>query len=165
MSENKKEEKEIEPWSPFDVAGTFEDIWRDFYRGFRPWGLAPWHMPRRLLRPEKEWEYTPLVDLVDDGDKFLVKADVPGFNKENINIEITDDSIELSGMVEKEEKIEKEKYRQYERSYSSFKRMLQFPEKVKPKMASASLKNGVLEVNVPKEEPTVKDEKHKVMIE
>ena len=166
MSEKeKKKEKEIEPWSPFDITSSFEDIWRDFYRGFRPWGITPWHMPRRLLRPEKEWEYTPLADLVDEGDKFIVRADIPGFSKENVNIEITDDSIELSGEVEKEEKTEKEKYRHYERSYSSFRRTLRFPTKVKPQEASASLKNGVLEIDVPKEKPTLKESKHKVKIE
>ena len=163
MSEKKKD-TEIEPWSPSDLASSFEDLWRDFYRGFGPWSLAPWHT-RSLLRPGKEWEYTPLVDLLDEGDKFIIRADMPGFSKDNVNIEVTEDSIELSGEVEKEEKSEKEKYRRYERSYSSFSRSIRFPEKVKPKMASASLKNGVLEVSVPKLEPVERGEKHKVEIQ
>ena len=163
MSEEKK--REIEPWSPSEVARTFEDLWRDIYKEFRPWSLTPWHIPRRLLRPEEDWKYTPLVDLVDEGDVFKVRADIPGFDKEDVNIEVTDDSIELSGEVKKEEKEEEENYKRYERSYSSFKRTLGFPEKVKPDKASASLKNGVLEVKVPKVEPTKPEKKHKVKIQ
>jgi HSP20 family protein len=102
---------------------------------------------------------------VDEGDKFIVRTDLPGFSKDNINIEITDDSIELSGDVEKEKKKEKENYRHYERSYSSFRRSLIFPEKVKPKKATAAPTNGVLEVKVPKEEPTEPEGKHKVQIQ
>lgn len=164
MSDEGKK-RDIETWSPLDVARSFEDVWRDIYREFRPLGLSPWSMPGRLLRPEEGWQYAPLVDIVDEGDEFKVRADIPGFSKEDINIEVTDESIELSGEVKKEEKEEKEKYRRYERSYSSFKRVLGFPEKVKPGKASASLKNGVLEVNVPKKEPTKPEKKHKVKVQ
>jgi HSP20 family protein len=160
----KERKREIETGSPIDIANTFQELL--FLRGLMPWRTTPLHLPSPppLFGPEREWEYTPLVDLVDEGDNFLVRADIPGFNKENINIEVTDGSIELSGEVKRERKKEKENYKQYERSYSSFKRDLRFPEKVKPEKASASLKNGVLEVTVPKVEPARPKKKHRIKI-
>ena len=164
MSEEEKK-KEIESWSPSELARSFEELWRDFYREFRPWGLTPRQIPKRLLKPEEGWDFTPLVDVVDEGDKFMVRADIPGFDKENVDIQVTEDFIELSGKVSTEKKEEKEKYKRYERSYSSFSRTIQLPEDIKPDQASASLKNGVLEVKLPKVEPTEPEKKHKVNVE
>lgn len=163
--EGDEPEREIEPWYPSDIFRAFDEMWRDFRRSFwRPWEQ------RRSIEPVWErargWTRAPLVDMVDEGDHYFINAEVPGVSKEDIDIEVTGDTIEISGKTERERKKEEEKYKMYERSYSSIHRRLAFPEEVKPDEAEASLKNGVLEVKVPKKKPTPtpEEEKHKIEI-
>jgi len=165
MSEEKRkdEEKEIVPWYPSDMFRAFDEMWRDFRRDY--WGPKG----RRLFGPRwgispREDVRVPLVDLADEGDHYVINAEVPGLSKEDIKIEITDNAIEISGRAEKEHREERDKYKVYERSYSSIHRRLEFPDEVKPEETSASLSNGVLTIKVPKEKLEQKERKHTVNI-
>jgi HSP20 family protein len=164
--EDEKREREIEPWYPSDVFRAFDEMWRDFRRSFwKPWERRL-QEPRRELAP-REWTRAPLVDMVDEGDLYVLNAELPGLSKEDIDIEVTSDTIEITGKTERERKEEEEKYRLYEISYSKIHRRLAFPEEVKPGEAEAYLRNGVLEIRIPKKEPTPppEEEKHKIEIE
>jgi HSP20 family protein len=121
-------------------------------------------IPRRMFTPE-QWTKTPLVDLIDSGEAFIVRAETPGLSKEDLRIEITSDSIEISGESKQEKQKEEDRYKVYERSYTSIHRKLAFPEKVKAKEAKASLKNGVLEIEIPKVYPSKKEDKYQVTIQ
>jgi HSP20 family protein len=144
----------------------FEDLWEGFQRSmFEPWFKRSWLFPRRMFLPSERWTRTPLVDMIDNGKEYVVRAEVPGFTKDDIEIDVTKDSVEITGKAEAEKKKEKENYQMYERSYESINRRLMFQEKVKPEDASATLKNGILEIKVPKVEPTPVEEKHKVKID
>ena len=165
--EEKKELAKVEPTkavSPFhDMEKRFEGMERrfeDFLR--RPFSLLPSWMPRMKM-PEIE-EVSPSVDILTEGDNVVVKAELPGMKKEDIDVSLTKDTISISGEKKKEEKIEKKDYYSLERSYGSFKRSFSLPSEVQTEKASAKFKDGVLEIRIPKTEEAKKKEK-KVIIE
>ncbi len=98
----------------------------------------------------------PLVDLADNGREYTVKAEVPGVNKEDLNIEVSEDTIEISAESKEERKEEKSGYIRRERRYASFYRSIPLPEDVLPDKVSADLKEGVLTVTLPKAAPADK---------
>lgn len=166
----KKEKKELakvestKALSPFkQIEKRFEEMERrfeDFFR--RPFSLLPSWMPRMKM-PEIE-EVSPSMDIFTEGDDVVVKGELPGMKKEDINVSLTKDTISISGEKKKEEKIEKKDYYSLERSYGSFKRSFSLPAEVQTEKASAKFKDGVLEIRIPKTEEAKKKEK-KVMIE
>jgi HSP20 family protein len=166
----KKEKKElakVEPakaLTPFhEMEKRFQEIekrFEDFFR--RPFSLMPSWWPRLRL-PEME-EISPSIDIITEGDDVVVKAELPGMKKEDIDISLTEDTITISGEKKKEEKVEKKDYYSLERSYGSFRRSFSLPAEVQTEKASAKFKDGVLEIRMPKTEEAKKKEK-KVMIE
>jgi HSP20 family protein len=166
----KKEKKELakvestKALSPFqEMERRFQEMERRFEDLFRkPFSLLPSWMPR--LRMHEIEEVSPSMDIFTEGDDVVVKAELPGMKKEDINVSLTKDTITISGEKKKEEKIEKKDYYSFERSYGSFKRSFSLPSEVQTEKASAKFKNGVLEIRIPKTEEAKKKEK-KVMIE
>ncbi len=160
----KKESKELSKVEPSRVPAPFEEMERlveDVFR--RPFSLlSPSWFPR-LKMPAME-EVSPSVDIYEDGDDVVVKSELPGFEKDNIDISLTDDSMTISGEKKKEDKVEKKNYYRLERSYGSFSRSFRLPAEVQSDKAKAKFKNGVLEVRVPKTEEAKKREK-KVKVE
>jgi len=166
----KKEKKElvkVEPTkalSPFqEMEKRFEEMekrFEDFSR--RPFSLLPSWWPRLRL-PEIE-EVPPSMDIFTEGDDVVVKAELPGMKKEDIDVSLTKDTITISGEKRKEERVEKKDYYSLERSYGSFKRSFSLPAEVQTEKASAKFKDGVLEIKIPKTEEAKKKEK-KVLIE
>ena len=92
----------------------------------------------------------PLVDLADTGSEYVVKAELPGVTKDDLNIEVSDNSIEISAESKEEKKVEKKGYIRRERRYASFYRSIPLPEAILPDKANADLKEGVLTVTLPK---------------
>ena len=137
-----------------------EKRFEDFIR--RPFALLPSWMPR-LRMPEME-EVSPSMDIFTEGDNVVVKTELPGMKKEDIDVILTEDTITISGEKEKEEKVEKKDYHRFERSYGSFRRSFSLPVEVDPEKASAKFKGGVLEIRIPKTEEAKQIEK-KLMIE
>lgn len=160
----KKTSKEIVKVEPAKALSPFEEIERrieDFFR--RPFSLfGPTWWPR-LRFPEIE-EISPSVDIFEEGDDVVVKAELPGMKKEDIEVKLTDNTITISGEKKKEEKIEKKDYYRLERSYGSFCRAFSLPAEVQTDKAKAQFKEGILEVRIPKSEEAKKKEK-KLMIE
>lgn len=92
------------------------------------------------------------VDMLEnkDEDELIVKADLPGFNKEDVAIKVTENTVEIAAQ-HKEKRIEKtEKMFRAERSFGGVKRYLTLPEEVKPETAKAEMNNGVLEIRMEK---------------
>jgi len=77
---------------------------------------------------------------------------MPGAKKDNIKISVEEDSIHISGKVEREEEEKKEDYYYSERAYSAWERTIPLPVKIKPDDVKATYKNGVLQVTLPKSE-------------
>jgi len=105
----------------------------------------------------------PVSDVRETDDEVIVRFEIPGVNKEDINLEITEDTIKLRAQRKAESRLEKEGYFRAESSYKGFYQMLTLPCKVIPERARAEYKNGVLEVRVPKAEK--KKEKKAVGVE
>lgn len=160
----KKETKEVAKTEPARAISPFEEMERRFEDFFRkPFSLiGPTWWPR-LGIPELE-EITPTVDIYEEAGDVVIKADLPGMKKENIDVNISGDTVTISGEKKKEEKVEKKNYYSIERSYGSFKRTFRMPAEVQADKAKANFKDGVLELRVPKTEEAKKKEK-KVAIE
>ena len=93
--------------------------------------------------------WTPQIETFRRGDKIVVRADLPGLDKENVNVEIDEDALTISGERQNEFKEEGDDYYRSERSYGRFYRAIPLPEGVDEKQIDARFKDGVLEVTLP----------------
>lgn len=90
------------------------------------------------------------TDVIDNGDAYLLQADLPGFKKEDININIDKDTLTISANHNEEINENKGNYIRQERRYNSYCRSFHIPG-IKKDGITASYNNGVLEINLPKE--------------
>ena len=94
-------------------------------------------------------DWAPSVDIKDDGKNFSLKADIPGMDEKDINVEVRDNILTISGKREnKEEHKEGESYR-IERSFGSFTRTIPLPDGCDIDKVNAEYKKGVLELTIP----------------
>ena len=96
--------------------------------------------------------WIPAMDLVETEDAFVLRADLPGLSEQDVNIELEDNVLTVSGERKAEHEERKEGYYRVERASGSFSRSLTLPEGVDPEAVSANFERGVLEVRVPKPE-------------
>ena len=159
---NETESKAVARRRPFtdlshwerDMERMFEDFWG---RRMRPWWPERWSMPAVLeISP-------PVVDFLEEKDEIVVKAELPGMDKDNIEVNLTDHTLTIKGEKKKEEEVKEENYYKSERFYGSFMRTLELPTDVHSDKVKASFKNGVLEVRLPKtEQAKAKETKVKI---
>jgi HSP20 family protein len=102
---------------------------------------------------------SPSVDIYDEGDELVFKADMPGVNKEDLKVDVAGDYLTISGEKKKEEKIERNNYYRFERSHGSFSRRFELPAGVDTDKIKAHFEGGVLEVRIPKTEEAAKKSK------
>ena len=94
--------------------------------------------------------FRPAVDVAEEKDAFVVRAELAGVAKENINVEVKDNHLVLSGKKESVEYGEEGKYRHVESRYGSFSRTFELPRNVKADAIEASFKDGALTLRIPK---------------
>jgi len=119
-----------------------------------------WRRPfPSLLRPERLWPSDmdmmarmPAVDVYEDKDTVVIKAETPGLAKEDITVQVTDSTLTIKGEKKRDEEIKEDDYSCCERSFGAFTRAVTLPCEVKADQVKASFKNGVLEVRLPKTE-------------
>jgi HSP20 family protein len=105
----------------------------------------------------------PKVDVEETDNEIKVTANIPGVDPKDINVEVGDDYLSLSGKIEKESKDEKNgKIYRYEREYGEFRREFSLPARVNKDSITAKSKNGVLTITLPKSED---ERKTKVRVE
>ena len=139
-----------------EMDNWFDQIRNDFEQLF-------WN-PRGHLTDLAEWSRTPAVDVADHGDKYEMNVELPGIDKEDINLEVTPHGIELSA-EHKETTDEKGKnWLRKERTSSSFYRSFEMPDEVNTDDVVAEMNDGVLTVSLPKKKPTPKQKSKKVNI-
>jgi len=97
-------------------------------------------------------EWSPLVDVKEEENAFKVSIDLPGMNKDDINIEVDSNRLAISGERKFEQEEKKEDYHFVERSYGKFYRSFTLPSTVKADEIDAAYKDGVLEITLPKKE-------------
>jgi HSP20 family protein len=134
----KKEETLFARWSPIrmfdELREEMEGLWR-------------WPFARPLPRAAGAW--LPSTDVFRDDGHLVVKADLPGMKKADIDIAIEDGDLVLKGERKEETQVEKEDFYRAERAYGSFYRRMALPENVHAENIKAAFDNGVLTVTVP----------------
>jgi HSP20 family protein len=108
-------------------------------------GNGPFHL-------ERERTFSPNIEVCDTPEAVVVKAQVPGVSQDNLQVSVTDDTLTLKGMLKEEEEKEEKNYHRREFRYGSFARTIPLPMAVQSDKAEAKLKDGVLEVSIPKSE-------------
>ena len=155
----KKEKKPVlavrEPqpsWIPvfnrlLDEFGGY--LW-DPFRGFE-WPIE-YELPMRI----------PYVDVIDSGNEYVVKAELPGLKKENVQIEVGTNEVSLTARSEVETEEKGKTYLHRERAFSTFRRRIGFGESIDTEKVSASMAEGILEIKLPKLEPKPKKKSKKI---
>jgi len=119
-----------------------------------PRGWAqPWHWDRSLFGDLARMNLqAPKVDIVDRDSEVLVKAEVPGVAKEDLQVSVSDNTVTIKGETEHEEKEENGDYYRREMRRGSFSRTVALPCTVDGTKAKAQFKDGILELTLPKVE-------------
>jgi HSP20 family protein len=141
--------REAQPSSMQDLLDT---IW-DPFRGFE-WPVE-YELPTRI----------PLVDLIDSGNEYVVKAELAGLKKENVEIEVGTNELSLTARSDVD-KLEKGKtYLHRERAFSAFRRYIGFAESIDTEKVSATMNEGILEIKLPKLELKPEKKRTKIRIQ
>ena len=135
--------------------------------------LARWNPGRDLMRMREEMErmfreffrpgdgeeatwmrgnWAPPVDIYETDEAFVLKAELPGFSKEDVQIELHGNRLTLRGERKHDTEAKEEQYHRLERAYGRFERVFWLPATVDAEKIKASFTNGVLELRLPKSE-------------
>jgi HSP20 family protein len=131
-------------WRPFRDMMNIQDEVNRLFDDF---------LGRPLLRTEwSEEVWSPSVDISETEDNVIIKAEMPGLNKDDVKISLQDNTLTLMG-EKKQEKVEKDaNYHRVERSYGVFNRSFTLPTSVKSDKIKATYKDGILSITLPKTE-------------
>jgi len=152
----KKESKEIartEQPRSLQTLWDFDTLFDDYLR--KP--VSVFGLPR-LRFPEME-SVTPSVDIYEEKGDVVVKAELPGIDKEDIDITATEDTITIAGEKKKEEETKKSDYYRWECSHGSFNRTFSLPAEIQTDRVKTKFKDGILEIRLPKTEESKKKER------
>jgi HSP20 family protein len=134
-------------WEPVRELGTIQNEMNRLFNTFFDTPTAANGSNGSALR-----RWTPAMDLVETEHDFVLRADLPGLTQADVNIELDDSVLTISGDRKSEHEDRKAGYYRVERSFGAFRRSLGLPEGVDPESVKATFENGVLEVTVPKPE-------------
>lgn len=135
----KRTDRDMYSWDPFDEVRRMQNYMENMFRAF----------PALESRFGTE-TFSPLTDVAEEEDKVTVTTDLPGVDKENIELNLKDTVLVISAGKGEEEETEKEGYLRKERSFMRYYREIHLPDGVTEEGANAQLKNGVLTVTLPK---------------
>ena len=154
VEETKKEAtpREIQKATPSRALSPFEEMDR-FFEGFFPRGwMRPlrWEWPSWGELPMPFEGKMPRVDVIDRDTEIVVRAELPGVEKQDVEVSTTENTVTIKGSTRREEKEEKGNYYRCEISRGSFSRTVALPGDVDSNKAKATFKDGVLELTLPK---------------
>jgi len=146
--------KEIQKAMPVRALTPFDEMDRMFDRFMSGNWMRPfaWDRPlwKGMMEP-LEWNL-PRMDVIDRDEDILVRAEVPGVDKKDLEVSLADNMLTVKGSVKREEKEEKGDFYRCETSQGAFLRTVAIPGKIDASKVAASLKDGVLEITLPKVE-------------
>jgi len=145
--------------TPFEEAEhMFDSLFKE--RWIRPFNIAHpfWHeMPTPFLS-----RLSPRVDIINRDDKVILRAQIPGVAKQDIDLSMSDNTVTITGHTSHEHKEERDDYYRRECSSGSFSRTISLPDNIDGSKAKATFNNGMLELTIPKNETS---KRHSVPIE
>ncbi|MEE9402779.1 MAG: Hsp20/alpha crystallin family protein, partial [Desulfobacteria bacterium] len=118
---------------------------RDFFDRF----FADFALPSIAF---EDTEWMPAFDMSETDKELIVKGEVPGMDKKDINITVSDGMLTIRGEKKHEKKEENEQYHHVERRYGAFSRTMRLPHEVEADKVDATYKEGVLRIRLPKSE-------------
>ena len=151
---------ELAPQRPYDLWTDMDQLFDQFRTNFND---LFWRPNTSLFNTFDDLR-TPMMDVADLGNKYDMRIEIPGVQKEDINIDVSPTGIEISARHETEEDEKNKNWLRRERSSTSFYRSVEFPDKVKPDTVDAEFKNGVLNISIPKAEPKPEVKSTKVKV-
>jgi HSP20 family protein len=126
------------PWQPFRTLGRRDDVFDELFR----------ELSRRPMLEDDLLE--PSVDVAESDGDVVVRMEVPGVEKDQLHVTVADDHLTVRGENRKEKEEKRKNYYRQEIRYGAFQRSVPLPVEVDAAKAHAKLKNGMLEIAVPK---------------
>ena len=132
-------------WTPMRNLASFQDemnrMFDQFFRGGNGeeagWGVRPW---------------APPVDIYETDDALILKAELPGMSKDDVSVEVHQNTLRLRGERKHEAEVKEDRYHRVERAYGTFQRSFVLPTVVDQEHVQATYKDGILELRLPKSE-------------
>lgn len=149
----KRTEPMVTRWNPFERLAQMQAEFDRFFNDAR----------NPLAMGTRGADWVPRTDVFEQNGNLVVKAELPGMKKEDIDIAFEAGDLIIQGKREEEQKVDEKYYHRMERTFGSFYRRLPMPEGVMPDEVKATYGDGILEVKVPKPTP-VKPEPAKIPI-
>ncbi len=127
-------------WSRPLLQTPFEDEFTSMFRGFLP-------VVENAVEPHG---FMPALDVHETKDAYTVTAELPGLSQADVKVSVVDNTLVIRGEKKVEREVKDARFHRTERSFGRFERMLKLTNKVNGEQVSATLKDGVLTVSVPK---------------
>jgi HSP20 family protein len=157
----KKTNGTLAHWDPFEMFDTLQAEMDRFWQWPRPfWSAGVPAIFGRAAGPAPAW--APRTDVFERDNYLVVKAELPGLKNEDVQLELDNGTLVIHGETKAESEVKEEKYYRMERGVGSFYRRMPLPFDVTADQIQATMKDGVLEVRIPKN--PVKPETQKVPI-
>ena len=152
--------KTPETVNPFQMMRRFTKDMERLFEDFQGFGFPNFFKTDfRPFRMEFDnFEWVPQIEVLHNDGQFMVRADLPGLTKDDVQVELTDELMTISGERKEETEEKREGFYRSERTYGSFYRQVPLPEGANTENAAATFHNGVLEITipVPKVEPSIR---------
>jgi HSP20 family protein len=150
---DKESKQEVKKTDPARVLNPFEEMDKFFDSHFPSGWMRPFQWPRLSWGESVPFEgKMPNVDVIDRENEVVVKAELPGVDKKDIDVSVSKNTVTIKGKVSHEEKEEKGNYYRCEISRGAYSRTLPLPAEVDEEKAKANIKDGILELTLPKVE-------------
>ncbi len=147
--EIQKREQRLDPWT--DLDRLFDEM-RDRFFGSAE--LVPFGRPFAPLETREGLYRAARTDVSDTGKSYKLTVEIPGIPKDKLDIRVRGTAVEIQGETTAETEEKQETYVHRERTYSGFYRSLELPEPVVATEAKAKVENGILELELPKQNPS-----------
>jgi HSP20 family protein len=135
------------PWEPFRALRRRDDVFDQLFREF--FRRSAW---------EEDELFVPAVDVAESNGEVTVKMEVPGVEKDQLHITVADDQLTVRGETRQESEQKRKHYYRQEIRHGAFQRSVALPVEVDAAKARAELKNGVLQITLPKsKQPKAKE--------
>ncbi|HOS88025.1 MAG TPA: Hsp20/alpha crystallin family protein [Candidatus Paceibacterota bacterium] len=134
----------------FSLRDAMDKLFEESF--WSPFGLLDSNNSKSLAT------FAPRVDISETENEIKVRADIPGIDPEKVNIEVTEETLAISGSQEKSEEEKGENYYRMERQWGEFSREFMLPAKIDPNSVEAKAKNGVITI-ILKKQPSEKKKK------